>query len=122
MATEIEAARQFDVPHLHGARRRSTVHRSTSMSKYFASEMSERVTSEALQILGGAGFTTLHPSSDIGGDARLTKIFEGTSEIQQRIISDILLGKPTSILGLGAYCLDVDAEAVAPRRLRLFSS
>ena len=50
--------------------------------------MSERVTSEAMQILGGAGYTTLHPVERYWRDARLTKIFEGTSEIQQRIISD----------------------------------
>ena len=67
----------------------------TSMVKYFASEMAERVTSEALQILGGAGYTTLHPIERYWRDARLTKIFEGTSEIQQRIISDQMLGKPT---------------------------
>lgn len=67
----------------------------TSMVKYFASEMAERVTSEALQILGGAGYTTLHPVERYWRDARLTKIFDGTSEIQQRIISDNLLGKPT---------------------------
>ena len=58
------------------------------MVKYFASEMAERVTSEALQILGGAGYTTLHAVERYWRDARLTKIFEGSSEIQQRIISD----------------------------------
>ena len=95
MATEIEAARQLmyhacallDGGHPAG--------QETSMAKLFASEMSERVTSEALQILGGAGYTTLHPVERYWRDARLTKIFEGTSEIQQRIISDALLGKPT---------------------------
>ena len=64
------------------------------MVKLFASEMAERVTSEALQIFGGAGYTTLHAVERYWRDARLTKIFEGTSEIQQRIISDHLLGKP----------------------------
>ena len=63
------------------------------MVKYFATEMAERVTSEALQILGGAGYTKLHAIERYWRDARLTKIFEGTSEIQQRIISDNLLGK-----------------------------
>lgn len=63
------------------------------MAKYFASEMSERVCSEAMQILGGAGYTTLHPVERYWRDARLTRIFEGTSEIQLRIISDHLLGK-----------------------------
>jgi alkylation response protein AidB-like acyl-CoA dehydrogenase len=95
MATEIEAARQlmYYTCSQIDAGQPGTVE--TSMVKYFASEMSERVTSEALQILGGAGYTTLHPVERYWRDARLTKIFEGTSEIQQRIISDVMLGKPT---------------------------
>ena len=63
------------------------------MVKYFSSEMAERVCSDALQILGGAGYTKLHAVERYWRDARLTKIFEGTSEIQLRIISDNLLGK-----------------------------
>jgi alkylation response protein AidB-like acyl-CoA dehydrogenase len=95
MATEIEAARQlmYHTCALLDGGHAAT--KETSMVKYFATEMAERVTSEALQILGGAGFTTLHPVERYWRDARLTKIFEGTSEIQQRIISDQLLGKPT---------------------------
>ncbi len=95
MATEIEAARQLmyhTCTEIDAGRPATML---TSMVKYFASEMSERVSSEALQILGGAGYTTLHPVERYWRDARLTKIFEGTSEIQQRIISDRLLGKPT---------------------------
>ena len=61
------------------------------MVKYLASEMSERVTSEALQIHGGAGYTTDFPIERYWRDARLTKIFEGTSEIMLRLISDSLL-------------------------------
>ena len=63
------------------------------MVKFFASEMAERTTSQALQIFGGAGYTTLFPIERYWRDARLTKIFEGTSEIQQRIIANSLLGK-----------------------------
>lgn len=63
------------------------------MVKYFASEMADRVTSTALQIFGGAGYTKLFPVERYWRDARLTKIFEGTSEIQQRIIANSLLGK-----------------------------
>jgi len=95
MATEVEAARQlmyFTCTEIDAGR---PARKETSMVKYFASEMAERVTSEALQILGGAGYTTLHPVERYWRDARLTKIFEGTSEIQQRIISDVMLGKPT---------------------------
>ncbi|TFU05486.1 acyl-CoA dehydrogenase [Polymorphobacter arshaanensis] len=95
MATEIEAARQLMYHTCRLLDGGAAATSETSMVKYFASEMSERVTSEALQILGGAGYTTLHPIERYWRDARLTKIFEGTSEIQQRIISDALLGKPT---------------------------
>jgi alkylation response protein AidB-like acyl-CoA dehydrogenase len=93
MATEIEAARQlmYHVCDAIDTNRRCDVE--ASMVKLFASEMSERVTSEALQILGGAGYTKLHAVERHWRDARLTKIFEGTSEIQLRIISDHLLGK-----------------------------
>src|SRR5690606_27413706 len=93
MATEIEAARQllyFVCAQIDEGRRCDT---EASMVKYFASEMAERVTSEAIQIHGGAGYTTLHAVERYWRDARLTKIFEGTSEIQQRIIANNLLGK-----------------------------
>lgn len=93
MATDIEAARQllyFVCDRIDAGER---CDKEASMVKYFASEMSERVTSDALQILGGAGYTKLHAVERHWRDARLTKIFEGTSEIQLRIISDNLLGK-----------------------------
>ncbi len=99
MATEIQAARQL-LYHSCGeidAGKPATVE--ASMVKYFAAEMSERVTSEALQILGGAGYTTLHPVERYWRDSRVTKIFEGTSEIMLRIISDRMLGKPTTAEG-----------------------
>ncbi len=78
MATEVEAARQlmYFVCAEIDAGRAGRVE--TSMVKLFASEMAERVTSEALQIFGGAGYTTLHPIERYWRDARLTKIFEGT--------------------------------------------
>jgi alkylation response protein AidB-like acyl-CoA dehydrogenase len=95
MASEIEAARalmyQVATDMDNGLRR----DKEASMVKWFASEMSERVTSDALQILGGAGYTKLHAVERHWRDARLTKIFEGTSEIQLRIISDRLMGRPT---------------------------
>jgi len=55
--------------------------------------MAERVTSEGIQIHGGAGYTTDFAVERHWRDARLTKIFEGTSEIQLKIISDGLLGR-----------------------------
>lgn len=95
MATEIEAARQLMHHCCQQIDAGAPVRIETSMVKLFAAEMAERVTSEAMQIFGGAGYTTLHAVERYWRDARLTKIFEGTSEIQQRIIADQLLGKPT---------------------------
>jgi alkylation response protein AidB-like acyl-CoA dehydrogenase len=94
MATEIEAARQLMYAVCAQIDSGESCPKEAAMVKYFASEMAERVTSEAMQVLGGAGYTTLYPVERYWRDARLTKIFEGTSEIMQRIISDAILGKP----------------------------
>jgi alkylation response protein AidB-like acyl-CoA dehydrogenase len=92
MAANIEAARQlmyFVATEVDSKRR---CDKEASMVKYFASEMAERVTSDALQIHGGYGYTKDFAIERYWRDARLTKIFEGTSQIQLRIISDRLLG------------------------------
>ncbi|MFH1794063.1 MAG: acyl-CoA dehydrogenase family protein [Pseudomonadota bacterium] len=93
MATEIEAARSLMYTVCEKIDQGVRCDKEASMVKLFASEMSERVTSEALQIFGGGGYTTLNQVERHWRDARLTKIFEGTSEIQMRIISDHILGR-----------------------------
>ncbi|KIQ17560.1 acyl-CoA dehydrogenase family protein [Rhodococcus sp. MEB064] len=95
MAADIEAARQlmYSVATDIDTGRRCSLE--ASMCKLVATEMAERVTSEAVQIHGGAGYTTDYQVERHWRDARLTKIFEGTSEIQMRIISDELLGRAT---------------------------
>lgn len=93
MATEIEAARALMYSVCEKIDQGVRCDKEASMVKLFASEMSERVTSEALQIHGGGGYTTLNAVERHWRDARLTKIFEGTSEIQMRIISDHILGR-----------------------------
>ena len=93
MATDVEASRQFMYSVCDLIDQGQRCDKEAAMVKYLATEMAERVTSEALQILGGAGYTTLHAVERYWRDARLTKIFEGTSEIQLRIVSDSLLGK-----------------------------
>lgn len=94
MAAQIEAARtlMYDVCTRYDAGEKCGTE--ASMAKLVASEMAEQVTSEGLQIHGGAGYTTDHAVERYWRDARLTKIFEGTSEIQMRIISDALMGRP----------------------------
>ena len=54
----------------------------TPMSKYYASEMSVRVTNDALQVLGGSGYMTDYPVERHLRDARITTIYEGTSQLQ----------------------------------------
>ena len=93
MATEVEAARSLMYAVCQKIDQGVRCDTEAAMVKLFASEMSERVTSEGLQIHGGAGYTTHFAAERYWRDARLTKIFEGTSEIQKRIISDALLGK-----------------------------
>jgi acyl-CoA dehydrogenase len=93
MATEIEAARQLLYFVCRAIDTGERCDKEAAMAKLFATEMAERVTSQALQIFGGAGYTTLNAVERYWRDARLTKIFEGTSEIQMRIISDQLLGR-----------------------------
>jgi alkylation response protein AidB-like acyl-CoA dehydrogenase len=62
-----------------------------SMAKLFASENAVEVADEAIQVHGGAGFVTDHPVERYYRDARITKIYEGTSEIQKNIIADQIL-------------------------------
>ncbi len=93
MATQVEASRQLMYFVADAIDTGNRCDLQASMVKLLASEMSETVTSEALQILGGAGYTTDYAVERYWRDARLTKIFEGTSEIQKRIISDKILGR-----------------------------
>jgi len=91
MATQVETNRQmmYHVCTMIDSGGRCDLE--ASMVKYSASEMSEIVTSQGLQIHGGAGYTNEYAAERHWRDARLTKIFEGTSEIQLKLISDHLL-------------------------------
>jgi butyryl-CoA dehydrogenase len=61
------------------------------MAKVFASEMSGRVTDKAIQIHGGFGYSKEYPAERHFRDARITQIYEGTSEIQRIVIARSLL-------------------------------
>ncbi|QXJ26196.1 acyl-CoA dehydrogenase family protein [Actinomadura graeca] len=65
-----------------------------SMAKLMASEMAVRVTEEAVQILGGNGYTRDYPVERMHRDARIFTIFEGTSEIQRLVIGRTVTGLP----------------------------
>ncbi|KKD08986.1 acyl-CoA dehydrogenase family protein [Streptomyces sp. WM6386] len=65
-----------------------------SMSKLFASETAKKVTAQAVQILGGNGYTREYPVERMHRDAAIYTIFEGTSEIQRLVIARTLSGMP----------------------------
>ena len=66
----------------------------SSMAKLAASEMSVYVTDEAIQILGGNGYTRDYPVERMHRDAKIFTIFEGTSEIQRLVIARAVTGLP----------------------------
>jgi alkylation response protein AidB-like acyl-CoA dehydrogenase len=92
MATEIDAARllvhraawlkQTGEPHAEAG----------AKAKLFASEMARRQTAEAIQVLGGYGYTKEVPVERYYRDAKITEIYEGTSEIQRLVIARSVLG------------------------------
>jgi len=90
MATAIEAARQLV---WHAAALRDAGRpclKEASMAKLFASEMAERVCSDAIQIHGGYGYVMDFPVERIYRDVRVCQIYEGTSEIQRMVIGRAL--------------------------------
>ena len=91
MATEIDAARLL-VHRAATMKDRGVKHTAESaMAKLFASEMATRVTHKAIQIHGGYGYSTEYPLERHYRDARITEIYEGTSEIQRVVIAASLL-------------------------------
>ncbi len=91
MATQIEVARQM-VWHVASLRDAGLpCLKEASMAKLFASEMAERVCSDAIQIHGGAGYVTDFPVERYYRDVRVCQIYEGTSEIQRLVIGRALV-------------------------------
>jgi hypothetical protein len=87
MATRIEAAHQLV---MHAARLRDAGEaclKEACMAKLFASEMAERVCSDAIQIHGGYGYLNDFPVERIFRDVRVCQIYEGTSDVQRMVIA-----------------------------------
>ena len=87
MATRIEAAHQLV---LNAARLRDAGEpclKEACMAKLFASEMAERVCSDAIQTFGGYGYTADFPVERIYRDVRVCQIYEGTSDVQRMVIA-----------------------------------
>ncbi|MCA1028305.1 MULTISPECIES: acyl-CoA dehydrogenase family protein [Cytobacillus] len=91
MATETEAARTLTLKAAHLVDQGRKVVKESSMAKLYASEVFNRVADKAVQIHGGMGYVADYPVERYYRDARITKIYEGTNEIQRLIIArDIL--------------------------------
>jgi alkylation response protein AidB-like acyl-CoA dehydrogenase len=93
MQTEIEAARAlvWRAARLKQAGRPHTVE--GAQAKLFASRVARHWTGEAIQVLGGYGYTREFPAERYYRDAKVTEIYEGTSEIQRLVIARALLGQ-----------------------------
>jgi alkylation response protein AidB-like acyl-CoA dehydrogenase len=87
MATQIEAARSLLFQAAAAKEAGEPVTRLSSMAKLFASEMAMRVTTEAVQVFGGYGYMKDYPVERLFRDAKVTEIYEGTSEVQRLVIA-----------------------------------
>lgn len=91
MATEIEAARLLCLKSALDKDNGGDYTLSGSMAKYYASKVAMKVTAEAIQVHGGNGYVKDYHVERLYRDAKITEIYEGTSEIQQVVISRSIL-------------------------------
>jgi len=93
MAVDVEGARLMTY---NAARLRDTARpfiAEAAMAKYFASQVAERVASRAVEVLGGVGFTKDYPVEKLYRDAKIGRIYEGTSNMQRVTIAKHLLAE-----------------------------
>jgi len=92
MATEIEAARAL----LYGVARyidsgAKEISKESAMAKLFATDMAMRVTTNAVQVMGGSGYMREYPVEKMMRDAKILQIYEGTNQIQRNVIGQVLI-------------------------------
>jgi len=90
MATQIEASRLLVYNAAYRASNGLSYSTSSAMAKLMASETAMKVTTQAVQILGGYGYTREYPVERMMRDAKITEIYEGTSEVQRIVIGSSL--------------------------------
>jgi butyryl-CoA dehydrogenase len=91
MATKIEAARLLTYQAAYLENEGMPYGKASAMAKLYASETAMEVTTNAVQIFGGYGYTKDYPVERLMRDAKITQIYEGTSEVQRLVISRYLL-------------------------------
>lgn len=93
MATRTEAAKLLILQAADMRSRGENVTKEAAMAKYYASENAVYVTDRAVQIHGGYGYMKDYPIERMYRDARITPLYEGTSEVQKMVISRVVIGK-----------------------------
>jgi alkylation response protein AidB-like acyl-CoA dehydrogenase len=93
MATAVEAARLMVYNAARLKDRGTELQKEAAMAKYFASQVAERVASLAVEVFGGSGFVKDYPVEKLYRDAKIGKIYEGTSFMQLATIAKLTLGK-----------------------------
>jgi alkylation response protein AidB-like acyl-CoA dehydrogenase len=91
MATEIDAARLLTLRAAWLKDRKLPFGKEAAMAKLYASDVANRVAREAIQVFGGNGYVTEFPVERHFRDAKITEIYEGTSEIQRLVIANHLI-------------------------------
>jgi len=91
MATQIEAARLLVYQAAYLKDTKQPFSKQAAMAKLFASETAMAVTTKAVQIFGGYGYTREYPVERMMRDAKITEIYEGTSEVQRMVIAANIL-------------------------------
>jgi alkylation response protein AidB-like acyl-CoA dehydrogenase len=91
MATEIEAARWLVYSAAVKKDRGAPYSKEAAMAKLFASDVAMRVTTDAVQVYGGYGYSREYPVARLMRDAKITQIYEGTNQVQRMVISGALL-------------------------------
>lgn len=92
MATEIDAARLLIWRAAWMLDHHRPINKEASMAKLFAGDMAMKVTTDALQVMGGVGYTRDYPLEKWMRDAKIMQIYEGTAQIQRVVISRMLTG------------------------------
>ncbi len=94
MAVQVQAARLLMLRGAWLKQSKRPFEAEAAMAKLFASEISSRVTNAAVQVFGGYGYICDYPAERLLRDAKITELYEGTSEIQRLVIARKLLNEP----------------------------
>ncbi|MGL4383586.1 MAG: acyl-CoA dehydrogenase family protein, partial [Bacilli bacterium] len=91
MQTKVDAARLLVYRAAYKKAHNMPYSKEAAMAKLFASEVAMEVTTKAVQLFGGYGYTREYPVERMMRDAKITEIYEGTSEVQKMVIASQIL-------------------------------